>query len=318
MDKFDFSGMDCFWQVFDLLRQDKEPGQELWDRLFATPGYGVLVESEFTQEFFIRRFRLAFKPSLAGELEKELEQDKYGFLSHYLKVRDNPGAIKQQQQELASADYHHQVMDKCLEWLPLQAVEHYPPVSFVIFQNDARGYSPVVVDVRAAIELGDFVPLFLAHEFHHWYRKGLLVVDWSQLPRQYQDLAWVLDQLHAEGIADQVDKAALMDANHPFARGFGQAVEQAPEYVGLMDKLLLEVARGERDVAEAGRELREKLPQAGHPVGYYMARKIVGEHGQGALVATVLNPFEFFGSSGLFSDTVADWLMALEKDVSKR
>ena len=312
MDRFDFSGMDIFWEIFDLLQADREPTEELWDRLFATPGYAVLVKSEFTRDFFISRFRLAFKPSLAEELEKEPGQDKHGFLSHYLTVRKNPGAIKRQQQLLASGDYHHQVMDRCLEWLPLKEVDEYPPVSFVIFQNDARGYSPVVVDVLAAIELGEFIPLFLAHEFHHWYRNKLLAVDWSLLPEEYNDLVWVLDQLHAEGIADHIDKAALMAADHPFARGFDQAVEKAPEYIEFMDTVLGELTGGERQTAEAGRELRNKLPQAGHPVGYYMAREIIKRKGRKALIATVPDTFSFFRQWDGFSSATREWLDGLQ------
>src|ERR1700733_7238216 len=35
----DFSGIEVFWRIFDLLRQDQEPEPALWDRLFSTPGY---------------------------------------------------------------------------------------------------------------------------------------------------------------------------------------------------------------------------------------------------------------------------------------
>lgn len=313
MHNFDFSGMVMFWHIFDILQADREPTQADWERLFATPGYAVLTRSEFSRDFFIRRFRLAFKPGLAGELEQALADDRLGVLRHYLKVRDSRQRITAQQRLLAEGDYHQQVVDKCLAWLPLDEVDDYPQVAFVIFQRDARGYSPVVMDVLATIELGDFMPLFLAHEFHHWYRNRLLEVDWAKAPREYADLTWVLDQIHLEGLADQVDKTAMLAAGHPFIRGFEEDVATAPAYVEFMDEVLSSVARGERDVASAGSELRQRLPQAGHPVGYYIAREILCRQGKDPLVGTAGDPFAFYRYYGKLGPAAMQVLADVER-----
>lgn len=315
MHNFDFTAMERFWEIFQILRADQEPPPELWDKLFATPGYAVLTQSEFSRDYFIRQFSVAFRPGLTKDLEQALAKDHYGILAHYLKVRDNPEKIREQQRLLANSEYHAQVIDKCIEWLPIQEVQEYPSVAFVIFQNDARGYNPVVMDVLATIQLGDFMPLFLAHEFHHWYRNRMLVLDWGKAPSEYSDLIWVLDQVHMEGLADNIDKAPLMAAGHPFVRDFEGKVEKAPEYIRLLDEEISRLAKGEQDPALAGKLLRDKLPQAGHPVGFYMAREILSSLGKQVLVRTASNPLDFFRSYGGFCPVTIGWLEKLESIV---
>ena len=36
---FDFSGIEEFWKIVDILKKDKEPAEEQWQAMFETPGY---------------------------------------------------------------------------------------------------------------------------------------------------------------------------------------------------------------------------------------------------------------------------------------
>jgi len=94
----DFSGVEAFWKVGSILSEDKEPEKELWDYLFETPGYAVLTVSEFTPDFFMEKWRVAFKPDYKKEREKALNRGDR-FVEHFVKVWDNKTELEAYQQE---------------------------------------------------------------------------------------------------------------------------------------------------------------------------------------------------------------------------
>ncbi len=290
----DFSGMHHFWHLFATLWSDREPDPAEWEALFATPGYAALTESEFEEEFFIEKFRLAFKPSLREHLLAVLEEESDPYLQHYQKVRRFPGRVRRQQAALASdGGILQQAVDRCLPLLPDGIVDGEPPVSFVIFACDARGYTPVVIDVLASARLQDFMTAFLAHEFHHYYREPIRAFDPDAAGAQLQDVLWVLEQINAEGVADLIDKPSLMAAGHPVVADFAEEVHKAPAYLTMMDEILAAVHTGQLDWQQAGEKLRSRLLQSGHPVGFYMAQKMMESCGRELIVEVAADPFVF-------------------------
>lgn len=169
-----------------------------------------------------------------------------------------------------------------------------PPVAFVIFAYDGRGYTPVVMDLLAAEGL-PLVP-FLAHEFHHVFRNRLARVDADAAPPEAEDLWWVLSQLELEGIADQVGNAGFFAGELPITvgDGFRLLVEERPAVLAAADSLLTRLDQAPGDAAAVGAELRKRLPWSGHPTGFYMASLIRARLGLDALVATTGDPFAFF------------------------
>lgn len=304
-DSLDFSGVEAFMRISSTLEKNTEPSPAAWDSLFATPGYEVLTESEFTSQYFREKFNLVFMPSKRNELEEALEQEKerpfYArHMQHYLRAQQNREKI------IAYMDSLQAHSDRILEksahkaknYLPKMAVEDYIPVSFVIFANDARGYDPVVIDILFAMELGDMLPLLIGHELHHYYRNQMLAFNRDDIDEAFQDILWVLDQIHAEGVADQIDKRKLFSDKsspmYPFSGPWETMVEQAPDYIREMDETLSGITWSPGEIHAAGADLKEKLPMSGHPVGFYMANTIIAEKGEKAVKTRIGNPFAFF------------------------
>jgi hypothetical protein len=199
----DFSGVDKFLELTATLENDQEPSQEQWNQLFSTPGYDVLITSEFRKEFFTERFKLAFMPSKREDLEVKMKEEEgfwAQFLPHYVRAKNHRHLIIDQIEKLKTLNFMKAAMDEVRTFLPDIPLKEYPPISFVIFGPDARGYRPVVVDVLYAYDQGDLLIPFIAHEFHHYFRDQLF--DYAQ----EQDIVWVLNQIQAEGIADQINK----------------------------------------------------------------------------------------------------------------
>ncbi len=292
----DFSGVEKFLELTALLEKDQEPSKEQWEALFATPGYRILIKNEFRPDFFMMRFRLAFMPSKKAELAAQMKKDtgwRGQFLPHYLRAGKEREALRAEINRLKGMSFIKTAVERAKAFLPPFAVQSYPPVSFVVFAPDARGYNPVVLDILYTMDEKDSLIDFVAHEFHHYYK------DW--LTGLNPDVLWVIDQIHAEGIADQVNRGAWFHDQERFAvesqkernKQFLELYEKSPEVIREMDRLFGLMNDREGDLALLGAELRSIIPQSGHPTGFYMANIILKNLGKEALVEDIGNPFAF-------------------------
>ena len=289
---FEFSGIEQFWKIVKIFEANMEPNHRDWEKLFSTPGYKILVNGEFTREFFIDNFRLVFKPNARKELEKKLQRgENLSHLNHYIKIRDNRNLINEQLRKLKTESYSRKAVKNTLEYLPQYSVSQMPPVSFVIFESNGRGSSPIVVDLAATIEW-DFMS-FLSHEYHHWYRNRQLQLRIDRLNSQERNLLNTLSLIEAEGIADMVDKKEWYtkpsNAVSEYARRYLRDVGRTPYVIKSIDRLL---SNTENNKNLANSILRH-LPQRGHTTGYYMARVILERENKKKLVDCVGNPIEF-------------------------
>ena len=295
---FDFSGIDAFWSVVDTLERDRQPAPEQWDQLFATPGYAALLASEFERAYFERLFTIAYMPSMRESLSTELEGRNGRNLRHYLLARELRDSLAAQVERLRTEPLCERALERTAAFLPQPPADGCPPVSFVIFANDGRGYDPIVIDLRASMTW-DIEP-FLAHEFHHWLRNRRLAFDEAAVGPDDEAVLRTLNQIQAEGIADQIDKAgwiadpSLTPAGaEGYAARYRDNLAATPALLRSVDSLLCRHGTGSEGTA-AGERMQEIVPQSGHPTGFYMAAAIDGGLGRAALTGDFANPFLFF------------------------
>lgn len=293
---YDFSGMHKFWEIVDILKTNKEPANSEWNELFNTPGYKVLTSGEFTRQFFIENFKLVFMPSKQNELNEALKNGKnLNHLTHFIKVRDNRKIISDQQSKLMANNFSQTAVKRTLEFLPQSNVDQLPPVSFVIFENNGRGSSPIVVDLCASLEW-DFMS-FLSHEFHHWYRNRQVQINYNKVSEDDEILINALAKIEAEGIADMVDKRDWFTKSSKsisiYAKQFINDVGNSPYVINKMDEYLSGLNSNLKNIKVIGRNILEVLPQQGHTTGYFMASLILEKEGKNEIVKCVGNPFKF-------------------------
>jgi uncharacterized protein YjaZ len=293
---FEFSGVDQFWKIVNTLEVNREPSKSEWNKLFNTPGYKVLLNGEFKRDFFEHNFRLVFKPSENKNLEKAIKsRANLHHLTHYIKIRDNKAKVKSQFKNLKRKDFNRIAIKRTLEYLPQSKVSNYPPVSFLIFESNGRGSSPIVVDLAASIEW-DFMS-FLSHEFHHWYRNRQLKIDLRKVSSLERELVNVLSMIEAEGIADMVDKKDWYtkpnNAISNYARQFLYDVKKTPHVIKKIDDALKIIKVNPNQNKAQGKIIFSYLPQRGHTTGYFMARLILEKFSKKDLANCVGNPFEF-------------------------
>ncbi len=323
----DFSGVERFLELTAMLENDEVPSQEQWNQLFSTPGYDVLITREFRKEFFIERFKLAFMPSKRDALEAKLKEEEgfwAKFLPHYVRAKNQRSLIIEQIEKLKTLNFMKAAMDEVRSFLPDIPLKEYPPISFVIFGPDARGYRPVVVDVLYAYDQGDLLIPFIAHEFHHYFRDQFF--DYAQ----EQDIIWVINQIQAEGTADQINKGKWFHDKNLFPKyaeknkNYLEWYDKSPQIIREMDRLFAAMNEHPEKKKELGQKLVAVVPLSGHPTGFYMSNLIIEQLGKDALVKEIANPFAFFrlykqaadkmgGATPTFSERAIQFILTLEK-----
>lgn len=293
---FDFSGITKFWEIADILKNNKQPSEQQWNELFKTPGYRVLLKWEFSRSFFKENFSLVFMPSQREALNRALKAGiNRSHLRHYIKVRNNRTLINEQERKIKYSNYSQIAINRTLKFLPQNHVNQLPPVSFIIFESNGRGTSPIVVDLAATIEWN--IVGFLAHEFHHWYRNRELKYRTYGIAAEDAPIINVLSRIEAEGIADQVDKikwfTEASNSVSQYARTFINDVGKTPYVIQKMDNYLSAIAQDQSKKFLYSRKFQNLLPELGHTTGYFMSSLILQKFSRNDLVKCVGNPFRF-------------------------
>ena len=250
---FDFSGIDQFWKIAEILERDLEPSETEWSDLFQTPGYRELMrrESSFNEDSFKNSFRRVFKPSESQALGKALEKGTNRRLAHYAGVKFRRGDLKAFQERLVTGDFMEAALKKARDYLPQGAMDDRPepPVSFIFFDPDGRGYVPIIIDLAYAYDKDktDSLVDFLAHEIHHYYRNRNTDYDEGNIQVGHAEFVNSLNQLQIEGIADQIDKhERFFLAENPddsdYAKQYRKHVEDSPRILDRVNAVLEEMA----------------------------------------------------------------------------
>jgi hypothetical protein len=241
-------------------------------------------------------------PSLGDSLVRVVEEGRADrLLRHYRQVLERRAELEVFADNMKRSNPVEEASRLAAEWLPSPSPGKPAPLAVVVFDLDARGYDPIVIDLLAAVEL-DLLS-FLAHESHHWYRNDQATINWDEVAPHEEDLLWTLYQIQGEGIADQIDKRPWIDgdesvpaARESYAADYLDALDATSATIRELDSLLVEFGSAtEPDQRAAiGARVAELIPMSGHPTGYYMARTTLQALGRERLVTDIANPVAFF------------------------
>ncbi len=328
---FDFSGMEQFWIITQKIEEGKEPSEQDWTNLFNTPGYMALTKSEFRKEMFREYFCLVFDTGKKDSLEVKLNDPGFsgyrkGILKHYITVKGSRAELESQIELLKNRPVSGPAMPEALEYLPVKNIKGYPPVAFVIFSFDGRGYDPIVLDLLASTKI-DILP-FLAHEFHHYYRNKFSRLNFAKVEKDNNQIIHYINEIQAEGIADQIDKKPMLTDSVGLSRmaaRFKKYYDMSPGIIEKLNEIFEKQVDSDQEMNTIGNEISSILPQSGHHPGFFMASTIIEVFGKKKLIEKYDNPFEFFrlyslaakkssDSRPVFSEKAMEFITGFEKD----
>lgn len=329
----DFSGMTIFWEIMEILEKDSMPSDEKWEELFNTPGYVTGNEHEFRHDYFKKFYTLAFMPSKQNELEKELQKASFytPYLKHIADIKQQKESIKKKQKELENSnEVFSRALKRVKRYLPDGSTEKHPEptIAFMVFGPDGRGYETILVDLVYYLQNEELAVGFIAHEMHHYYLGRESVIREGEA-----ELLWIIEQIYAEGLADQVDKKINFfgdgkAAQSERAQRFRELVHDSPNVIRKMDSLMKSIVISPELFKTNALKISGLVPQSGHPTGYFMANAVSEDAGPECLVEDFGNPFSFFrrynvtasGSGGkypVFSEESMQLIGELEKRYAK-
>jgi hypothetical protein len=257
---------------------------------------------------------------MQNKLSLELQKNnglRRDYLEHILRVKTEMMAIRNQRQYLESSDIFIKALDLTKMYLPEYNLKSKINihVSFVIFGNDARGYTPIVIDLLFSIGEEESLRRLIAHEAHHYLRNHDLNFSFPKTNDPDFNLIWICNQLQSEGIADLIDKRVLyfdggLKENTKWAIKYRDYYSNSDTVIKELDHLFKRYYDESSSKMEISEMIRNTVPMSGHPTGYYMAKIILEELGIERLNKNINNPFYFIRS---FNEAVSK----VDKDVSK-
>jgi hypothetical protein len=300
----DFSGIDQFWPIVDILARNEEPSTTQWRALFSTPGYRlarVNLGPELQDDI-----DMAFRPSRQSELVRTTagDDDHALALKHLRLAGVHRAELIAYRDSLAHATPVADALALAARFLPPGATSRGAPplVAFALFRDD--GYSlpqGIVVDLLYARVLsvgGTPVVKNLAHEFHHSYvnrlAKPLPPADTATAD---SGLRRALIDLRSEGLADLIDKPYPFRSPSPglqaYAARYNVEYARTPASLLQLDTLLVTVAGDSTQAAAAGERAMMLFWSNGHPNGAYVAREILETFGVDSLYPAAFSPVAF-------------------------
>jgi len=295
----DFSGIDRFWRVVDTLSHDREPSEALWHSMFVTPGYRM---SFFNVQPLRSDFELAFRPSRVHDRDSILarKSDEADRLRHLNRAIAQRRELERFRDSLARTNVTREALAITAGFLPPGITRGTKPpfVAFAVFREDAYATGPrtVCVDLIRALDGG--LDVLLAHEFHHTFLYAITRVPIVSDDSADAELMNTLTAVRAEGLADLIDKPSLLAAPPPelasYAKRYVRERDSAAATLRAIDAVLAHASRDPTSLRNAGRRVSDLLWSGGHPVGGYMARRIVDTFGIDSILPGAYSPFAFF------------------------
>jgi len=291
----DFSAVDQFWEIADILSTDAEPSEEQWRSLLATPGYRLAQSA--VGDVMRENMEIAFRPSRRATLDSltGLGNDRSADLKHLIRAVTMRNQLVTYRDSLQTSTLIRNAVGLAGRFLPpgATAVGQPPLVAFALFKDDGYSVGPgVVIDILHAYDSN--LVLFLGHEFNHTY---LARANTAPPPSVVFDadkpLGFALLGLRSEGIADLIDKPYPLVEPPSLARyvaRYNAEYARTPATLQVLDSLLTAISDDSTQMATAGKRARALLWSNGHPNGAYIAREIYETFGVDSLFPAVTDP----------------------------
>lgn len=325
----DFSAVDAFWHVADVLASDKDPASAEWDRLVRTPGYRLALryapDLRHDMEVALRPSNRRVRDSLAAASHSVLPSRVEYLAAAYADRR----ALAAYRDSISKAAPVEQATAIAQRFLPPHATDGRPApaVVFALFTDDAYpvGADTILVDLEHVKSSADLT-LLLAHEFHHSYLLDVNALTFPPGDDPSLPLVRALSAARNEGIADLIDKPFPLHrpgkAGELYSAMYNEAYVRTPSVIRSIDSALATAAADSTKLEAVGRRVAQLLPSGGHFNGSYMAREIYDTFGVDSLFPGVRNTFAFWrtyaeaelrrGHPAPFSPTAVALLDALE------
>ncbi|MHC1780900.1 MAG: DUF5700 domain-containing putative Zn-dependent protease [Bacteroidales bacterium] len=335
--KFKTEGIDEFYRIVDILKSDKSPSEDDWNRFNSSPGYDVLTKLEFGKNYLRDIITVSFKPSeQKNESEVINRYKKQGnyfrlFIDETVEGYKSADSCRESVMKFVKMITDGRTLEKVKEgtgkFIDDVVIDSTFAINFIVF-SDSRGYDPIIIGITNPDNSTEEEHILLvAHELFHNLRNKRIKLELPKRGEPDSRIMSIINSIHNEGIADMINVHRLYTENSELKNKIeAQRVIKEQKYqksiIMAFDILLSELSVNKESAEELEGLAASLITRSGHPAGYFMAKTIYQVYGENELKRLALKPFEFFyvysnaaRKSGLapgFSNETLSYLNRLE------
>ena len=306
----DLTSVDEFFKITSILKEGKEITAEQWEGFENSNGYKSLRQSSIS--IIKASINAAFssnasleRDSILSITQEEMNSNiesliRKTILVNYLDINDNYESIKSFRENYDFIALVENAKRRLFSFFNKEidsTIEFKPVYFFFINADGGNGANEISIDLNLIYRKTDEQRAdFLAHEFFHNYREKYVNGEYYQ-----NDLAFMIDAIQDEGIADLIDKT---DGYRKYFTDIGELPEMVESWVNLYNQaqidlkklqdLIIKYAKKEISKDDMVDELIEIVKYRGHPIGFFMANQIVCAGYKNEMLETFYNPYEFY------------------------
>jgi hypothetical protein len=312
---YDLTSVDEFFKVTGILKEGKEISNVQWTSFDSSACYRNFSkrQDKFVINTIKNSINIVFgsapnseQDSILSITKKEMVRDrklmfKKNLLTNYLSVRSNYDSIKLFRENYDFNNLVEKSKQRLSSFLgqPLDSAKILKPIYFLFITADGKNIEEALyVDFNLIYKKTEQQRIdFIAHEMFHNYRGYFENYDFNH----GSDLNSTLDMIQNEGIADLIDKNNGYN-NYFIENGeltelgeiFVELYNQAPTDLERFQSVILDFSKDKITETKMIDEIIGIIKFGGHPIGFYMANKIVSAGYQEQMLKTFYNPYEFF------------------------
>ena len=306
----DLASIDEFFKVTSILKEGREISAEQWENFDNSNGYKELRQSTISIikssiDIVFGNDPVTEKDSILSISQKEMNEDpavllKKLILINYLDIDDNYESIKSFKENYDFNSLIEKAKQRLSSFLgqTINPTIEFKPVYFFFINADGQNReNGIYIDLNLVYKQDEDQRIdFLAHEFFHNYREKYVNQDYYK-----NDLAFVIDAIQNEGIADLIDKS---EGYMKYFTDLGESPEVVESWVSLynqaqedlekLQNLSIGYARNEIAQNDMIDEIAKTVRYNGHPIGFFMASHIVDAGYKSEMLKSFYNPYEFY------------------------
>lgn len=311
----DLSSVDAFFDVTSTLISGKKVSNDQWSNFDNSAVYKQYSnrEDKFIINTIKKSIQLVFgktEPlkidSILNISKKEITNNKELlikklFVENYTNIKDNYYDILLFRNSYNFENLINKSKLKLSSFLghPVDSLSDLKPVHFFFASADAADKeNAIIVDLNLLFRQTEEMRIeLIAHEYFHNYRERFENHDFN-----YKcDLNYIIDMIPNEGIADMIDKTEGYEkyySNDFYESDLSNIMielyNSAEKDLERLHNLVIEYSLKKISKDSLIDSIIEIVKFNGHPIGFYMANKIVSEGYRKQMIEKFYNPFEFY------------------------
>lgn len=297
-----FTAIDEFWKLVNLLKKDQPLTDELWNKFYSIEANKEYASKNISDDDLFQyknSLEIVFRPSYKNLLQEEINA-KNEWVIKTNRYREYEEELKEYCKILKSKDYASLMHEQAYRQLPTSMQQPCKDLKIYII--------PIGADAAAhdtTIYLSLHILYFFdkhneaaiaGHELHHVLREDFK--SKKPIEEKHEGVIYFLESIQNEGVADLIDKKIVIDHNDQLPSELqwkSALIMHNEDVIQKIDQMLKNAHLSNDTNTISEDDVRNLIMHtSGHVPGFYMATIITKQLYHTEMIENISNPFHFF------------------------